>query len=380
MSVKIPLFKIFWDENDIQAIESVVRSGKYWATGPQINEFENKIKDYLDTKHCITFNSGGSALFALMLAYRFKPGGEILVPSFTFIGTAYAPLYINAKPVFTDIEQETFGLDPADVKRKITPKTTGIIPIHYGGMPCKIHELKEIAQDNNLLLIEDAAESFGAKYKGKNVGTFGDSAIFSFCHNKIFTTGEGGCVITDDDRIYERLKLVQSYGRVLEGDYFLNPKNLDYIELGHNFRLSSMSAALGISQLKKVDTIIQMRRKNAEYLNKSFKSFDNIVVPEPPTCNFFSVYQMYTIRVLDGKLKRDNLMNYLSEKGISSRIYFDPVHKYSVFKNIVQEDIFLPNTEELTSQVLTLPLYPHMSKNELDYIVNNVKTFFNYRK
>jgi len=378
MNEKIPLFKIFWDENDIQAIESVVRSGKYWATGPQINEFENKIKDYLDAKHCITFNSGGSALFALMLAYKFKPGSEILVPSFTFIGTAYAPLYINAKPVFTDIEKKTFGLDPADVKRKITSKTTGIIPIHYGGMPCKIHELKEIAQDNNLLLLEDAAESFGAKYKGKNVGTFGDAAIFSFCHNKIFTTGEGGCVITDDDRIYERLKLVQSYGRVLEGDYFLNPKNLDYIELGHNFRLSSMSAALGISQLKKVDTIIQMRRKNAEYLNKSFKSFDNIVVPEPPTSHFFSVYQMYTIRILDGKLKRDNLMNYLSENGISSRIYFDPVHKYSVFKNIVQEDIFLPNTEELTSQVLTLPLYPHMSKNELDYIVNNVKSFFDY--
>ncbi|MHA1479125.1 MAG: DegT/DnrJ/EryC1/StrS family aminotransferase [Promethearchaeota archaeon] len=378
MNEKIPLFKIFWDENDIQAIESVVRSGKYWATGPQINEFENKIKDYLDAKHCITFNSGGSALFALMLAYKFKPGSEILVPSFTFIGTAYAPLYINAKPVFTDIEKKTFGLDPADVKRKITSKTTGIIPIHYGGMPCKIHELKEIAQDNNLLLLEDAAESFGAKYKDKNVGTFGDAAIFSFCHNKIFTTGEGGCVITDDDRIYERLKLVQSYGRVLEGDYFLNPKNLDYIELGHNFRLSSMSAALGISQLKKVDTIIQMRRKNAEYLNKSFKSFDNIVVPEPPTSHFFSVYQMYTIRILDGKLKRDNLMNYLSENGISSRIYFDPVHKYSVFKNIVQEDIFLPNTEELTSQVLTLPLYPHMSKNELDYIVNNVKSFFDY--
>jgi len=378
MNEKIPLFKIFWDENDIQAIESVVRSGKYWATGPQINKFENKIKDYHDTKHCITFNSGGSALFALMLAYKFKPGSEILVPSFTFIGTAYAPLYINAKPVFTDIEQETFGLDPADVKRKITSKTTGIIPIHYGGMPCKIHELKEIAQDNNLLLLEDAAESFGAKYKGKNVGTFGDAAIFSFCHNKIFTTGEGGCVITDDDRIYERLKLVQSYGRVLEGDYFLNPKNLDYIELGHNFRLSSISAALGISQLKKVDTIIQMRRKNAGYLNKSFKSFDNIVVPEPPTSNYFSVYQMYTIRILDGKLERDNLMNYLSENGISSRIYFDPVHKYSVFKNIVQEDIFLPNTEELTSQVLTLPLYPHMSKNELDYIVNNVKSFFDY--
>ena len=378
MSLKIPLFKIYWDESDIESIESVVRSGMYWATGPQIEEFENRIKEYLNAKYCITFNSGGSALFALMLAHKFKLDSEIIVPSFTFIGTAYAPLYVKAKPVFADVESETFGLDPDDVERKITSKTAGIIPIHYGGMPCKIHELKEIAQDHNLLLIEDAAESFGAKFSGKCVGTFGDSAIFSFCHNKIFTTGEGGCVITDDDRTYERLKLVQSYGRVLEGDYFLNPKNLDYVEIGHNFRLSTISAALGISQLKKVDTMIQMRRNNAEYLNESFREIDKIIIPEPPTSNYYSVYQMYTIRVIEGKRTRDSLMNFLSENGINSRIYFDPVHRYSVFKNLVQGNTSLPMTDELTSQVLTLPLYPHMSKSELDYIVNNVKNFFNH--
>lgn len=377
MSLKIPLFKIYWDESDIKSIESVVRSGMYWATGPHILEFENKIKEYLTAKYCITFNSGGSALFALMLAHKFQPGSEIIVPSFTFIGTAYAPLYVKAMPVFADVEEETFGLDPDDVERKITQKTVGILPIHYGGMPCKIQELSKIAEDNNLLMIEDAAEAFGAKISGKCVGTFGDSAIFSFCHNKIFTTGEGGCVITDDDRTYERLKLVQSYGRVLEGDYFLNPKNLDYVEIGHNFRLSTISAALGLSQLKKVDTLIQMRRNNALYLNESFREIDNIVIPEPPTSNYFSVYQMYTIRVLEGKRTRDSLMNFLSENGINSRIYFDPVHRYSVFKNIVPENTSLPTTDELTSQVLTLPLYPHMSKLELDYIVNNVKKFFN---
>lgn len=377
MNLKIPLFKIYWDESDIESIESVVRSGMYWATGPQIEEFENRIKEYLNAKYCITFNSGGSALFALMLAHKFKPGSEIIVPSFTFIGTAYAPLYVQAVPVFADVESDTFGLDPDDVERKITSKTAGIIPIHYGGMPCKIHELKEIAQDYNLLLIEDAAESFGAKFSGKCVGTFGDSAIFSFCHNKIFTTGEGGCVITDDDTTYERLKLVQSYGRVLEGDYFLNPKNLDYVEIGHNFRLSTISAALGISQLKKVNAMIQMRRNNADYLNESFRELDKIIIPEPPTSNYYSVYQMYTIRVIEGKRTRDSLMNFLSENGINSRIYFDPVHRYSVFKNLVQGNTSLPKTDELTSQVLTLPLYPHMSKSELDYIVNTVKNFFN---
>ncbi|NJE47893.1 DegT/DnrJ/EryC1/StrS family aminotransferase, partial [Thermococcus sp. GR7] len=152
---------------------------------------------------------------------------------------AYAPLYVGAKPVFADIEEETLGLDPEDVKEKITSKTKAILPIHYGGMPCKIRELREIAEDYNLVLIEDAAEAFGAKIREKFVGTFGDSAIFSFCQNKIFTTSEGGAVITDSKEIYERLKLLVSYGRITEGDYFTSGANSDYVEVGYNWRLST---------------------------------------------------------------------------------------------------------------------------------------------
>lgn len=380
MSWRIPLFKIYWGDEDVEEIEKVIRSGMYWATGSQIEELETRIKEYLDAKYCLTFNSGGSALHALMLAYKFGPGDEIIVPSFTFIATAYAPLYVSAKPVFAEVEFETFGLDPADVAERITPKTKAIMPIHYGGMPCKIEELKEVAEDNNLVLIEDAAESFGAKFKGRCVGTFGESAIFSFCHNKVFTTGEGGCVVTDDEKIYERLKLIRSYGRAVDGNYFLGTGDVDYVEIGYNFRISTILAALGISQLAKVGKAITMRRKNAEYLNKNLAKVKDIVVPEPPSKDFFAVYQMYTIRVLAGEQARNNLMKFLQEKGIMSKVYFEPVHKYSIFKNLGYEKLSLPKTDELSSQVLTLPMYPQLDKSDMDNIISSIKEFFRQKK
>lgn len=373
--MKIPLFKIYWDEEDIKAVEEVIRSGMHWCIGKQIEEFEKRISEYVGARYCVTFNSGGSALHALMLAYDFKPGDEIIVPSFTFIATAYTPLYVGAKPVFADIEEETLGLDPEDVKEKITKKTKAIIPIHYGGMPCKIEELKEIAEDYNLVLIEDAAEAFGAKIKDKYVGTFGDSSIFSFCQNKIFTTSEGGCVVTNNKKIYERLKLIVSYGRVTAGDYFTSTSDVDYAIPGYNWRLSTILAALGLSQLEKVDKLIEMRRKNAEYLTKELRKINGILPPKEPN-DYFAVYQMYTIRIIDNPEKRNSLMNFLAKKGISTKIYFDPVHKYLVFKKLGYNDVNPPITERISSQVLTLPMYPHLTKEELDYIVDSVKEFF----
>ncbi|MCZ2845472.1 MAG: DegT/DnrJ/EryC1/StrS family aminotransferase, partial [Candidatus Bathyarchaeota archaeon] len=297
---KVPLFRIYWDEEDIGAVEEIIRSGMSWCVGKQIEEFEDMIKEYLDVKYCLTFNSGGSALYALMLAYKFKSGDEIIVPSFTFIATAYAPLYVGAKPIFGDVEFETFGLDPEDVKKRITKKTKAIMPIHYGGMACRIGELEEIAEDRNLILIEDAAESFGAKFKERFVGNFGDSSVFSFCHNKVFTTSEGGCVVTNNKEIYEKLKLIRSYGRVIKGDYFSESESMDYTEVGFNFRMSTLLAALGMSQLKKVNKTIEMRRGNAKYLNKELKEVEGIFIPETPSKDHYAVYQMYTIRILEG--------------------------------------------------------------------------------
>lgn len=372
----IPLFKIHWDEKDVEAVKEVISSGKYWSSGEKIEKFENAIAEYLDTEYCLVFNSGGTALHSLMKAYGFEQGDEIIVPSFTFIATPYAPMYVDARPVFADVEKETFGLNPSDVKKKITSDTKAIMPIHYGGMPCKIDELQKIAEENDLILIEDAAESFGAEFNGKSVGTFGRSGVYSFCHNKVFTTGEGGCVVTEDKDLYEKLKLIRSYGRVVEGNYFTNPENLDYKELGYNYRMSTMSAALGLSQIKKVDKTTKLRRKHAQYLNKKLRDIEDIVVPTPPNDMYHAVYQMYTIRVLAGKDTRTNLMEYLQDERITTRIYFEPVHNYTLIQDHLNQEINVPITEELSDEVVTLPLYPDITKKELKYIVNKVKEFF----
>ena len=371
--MKIPLFKIYWDNEDVEAVEKIIKSGMVWSSGNEIEDFENKISEYIGSKYCITFNSGGSALHALMKAYNFKEGDEIIVPSFTFIATAMTPLYVGAKPIFADIEDETLGLNPDDVLEKITNKTKAILPIHYGGIPCKIKELKEIADDYNLVLIEDAAEAFGARVDNKNVGTFGDSAIFSFCQNKIFTTGEGGCITTNNKKLYEKLKLIVSYGRISEGNHFAGQSKTDYVDIGYNWRLSTILASLGISQLNKVDKLIEMRRKNAEYLNNKLNRIKSVNIINVPD-NYFAVYQLYSI-ILDSKNIRDELINYLKEKNISTKIYFEPCHEYTVFKNLVDDDINLPITQQMSSKILTLPIYPHMDKNELTYMIDTIKEF-----
>jgi len=372
-SWKIPLFKIYWDRDDILAIRKVLERGMYWATGPQVREFEEMIAKYIGRKYCVVFNSGTSALHAAMIAHDIEKGDEVIVPSFTFIATANAPLFVGAKPVFADIEKETYGLEPQDVAAKITRKTKAIIPVHYGGCPCKIRELKEIAEDHNLLLIEDAAEAFGANIEGENVGSFGDSAVFSFCQNKIITTGEGGAVVTDSKKVYEKLKLVRSHGRVENGDYFTSSKFVDYIDLGYNFRMSNIAAALGIAQLKKVDRIIEMRRKNAIYLTKRLTGIEEVIPPSPPK-GYFHVYQMYTIAVKSKS--RDALSSYLARKGIMTKVFFSPVHLTRFYREKLGYRIKLPVTEEISRRVLTLPMYPSLTREELNYISEAVKSFF----
>jgi len=376
MTWKLPLFKTYWDEEDLKNVTKVIKRGSYWATGPEIKEFEKKIAEYVGAKYAITFNSGTSALHALLLAYDLKQGDEVIVPSFTFIATANAPLFVGAKPVFAEIEDRTYGLDPEDVKKRITPKTKAIIPIHYGGCPCLIRELKEIAEDRNLLLIEDAAESLGAKINDKKVGTFGDSAMFSFCQNKVISTGEGGAITTDSKEVYEKLKLIRSHGRLETQDYFSSTEYMDYITLGYNFRMPTMNAALGLSQLKKIDKVIKMRRDKAEYMTKKLSRIKEITLPTAPP-DYFHVYQMYTIRIDGTRQIKDRLIQYLGDKGISTKVYFEPVHLSYFYKNkfgFKRGD--LPVTERLSDQVLTFHTHPLLKNEEIDYISEEIDKFF----
>jgi perosamine synthetase len=333
------------------------------------------LADYFGTKYAVTFNSGTSALHAALLAYGIGKGDEVIVPSFTFIATANAPLFVGSRTVFADIEEQAFGLDPEDVVKKITPRTKAILPIHYGGYPCLINELKQVAERHNLLLIEDAAESLGATIDGKKVGSFGNCAILSFCANKVITTGEGGAAVTDSAEIFEKLKLIRSHGRAQTANYFSSTEYLDYVTLGYNFRMSDITAALGIAQLAKVDKIIGMRKKNAAKMSQKLSGITEIEIPHYSE-NCCHVYQMYAIRVKEGQEKRDALLAQLSKKGIMAKVYFYPVHLTHFYKNNLGYNCDLPITEKTSQQILTLPMYPSLTEDEICYITDEVAAFF----
>lgn len=380
MEREIPLFKIYWDDEDIEMVKQSIQRGMNWAVGPYIAQFEGMLSEYIGRRCCVAFNSGTSALHAVLLAYGIGQGDEVIVPSFTFIATANAPLFVGAKPVFADIEERTFGLDPHDVISKITPRTKAIIPVHYGGCPCLITELKEIAEEHDLILIEDAAESFGAKRNGNQVGTFGDSAMFSLCQTKVFTTGEGGFIVTDSQDIYEKLKLIRSHGRTETADYLPSAEYMDYVTLGYNFRMPDIIAALGISQIKKVDMLIEMRRNNSKYMTKALSGIKGIAIPEFPK-EVFHVYQEYAIRIKAGGKTRDSLKAHLANRGIMTRVSFYPVHLTHFYKNILRyENTSLAVTGKVSSQALTLPMYPSITKKEMDYIAEEIHNFFKEAK
>jgi perosamine synthetase len=369
---KLPLFKIYWDQNDVEAVTEAIRSGMNWAVGPNVTEFEKKLADYIGTRYCVTFNSGTSALHAALLAHDVGQGDEVIVPSFTFIATANAPHFVGAKPVFADIEQTTFGLDPDAVAEAITRKTRAIIPVHYGGCPCQIKPLCEIAEDHRFLLIEDAAEAFGAKIKGRNIGTYGDSAVLSFCQNKIITTGEGGAVVTDSANLYEKMKLILSHGRPDTCDYFATTAVSDYIALGYNFRMSNITAALGISQINKVDSIIKLRREAARYYSGQLAiAGSGISVPEVPE-DYYHVYQLFSILAEN----RDELMQFLEKKGIMTKIYFPPVHKTHFYNQVLGYNGSFPVTERIAEMTMSLPFYPGISTGEMDYVIQSIRDYY----
>lgn len=370
MSWKLPLFKIYWDDDDLVNVDESIKSGMNWAVGAQVSEFEDLIAQSIEAKYAVTFNSGTSALHSLLLAHGIGKGDEVIVPSFTFISTANSPLFVGAKPVFADIEDETLGLDPDSVLEKINQNTRAILPVHYGGCPCHIRELKEIAEDHDLILIEDAAEAQGAKIKDKYVGTFGDSAILSFCQNKIITTGEGGAVVTDSQEIYEKLHLIRSHGRLETTNYFTSYEPFDYIDIGYNFRMSNITSALGIAQIKKLDKIVEMRRKNAEYLNKKLDNIKQIQTLNAPE-DYFHVYQLYSVIAEN----RDDLMSHLAGAGIMSKVYFDPVHLTQFYRGLGYEEN-LPVTERVSQEIVTLPMFPTLQKSEMDLIIDEIRKFY----
>jgi perosamine synthetase len=374
-SWKIPLYKIYTDDEDLNLITKIVKRGTYWAIGPEIEEFETMIKNYVGCDYCVTLNSGTSALHATYLAHGISKNNEVIVPSFSFISTANSVLFVDAKPVFADIEDENFGLDPKLLSKKINKKTKAVVPMDYGGLPCKIFDIQKITKDNKLILIEDAAEALGSTVKGKKVGSIADSTIFSFCGNKVLTTGEGGAIVTNSKSICEKIKLIRSHGRADKVAYFNNPSESQYVGLGYNWRMSSITATLGVAQLLKLDKIIQMRQDNAKYISSRISKHKQLKLPFTSS-EYENIFQMYTLK-LENKKLRDALHKFLISKKIFSKVYFSPIHLTSFYKEkFGTKKGDLPTTEKISDRVLTVPIYPNMTKEEKNYLIESISQFF----
>jgi len=372
----INLFEIYSDEHDVKAVTEVIKRGKSWADGPENKIFEEKIAQYVGRKYAAVFNSGTSALHSNLLANNIKRGDEVIVPSFTFISTANTVLLAGAKPIFADIEKKSYGLDPEDVEKKITPKTKAIIPVHYGGAPCiEIEKLQKIAKKYQIQLIEDAAEGLGSKINNQMVGTHGDSAMFSFCQNKIITCGEGGAITTDSQETIDQLHLFRSHGREEKGtSYFNSTKPLDYIKLGYNYRLPTICAALGISQLEKIEDLIKKRQAIAKEFDLRLKECRQVKTPYKSN-HVNHIYQMYTIEV--PVKEREKLQQKLLDQGIMTKIYFPPIHLEKLYKNKYKySENMLPVTEEISKKVLTLPMHPKIKLEEIEYISKSIIEYF----
>ncbi len=372
---KIPLYRIYTDEEDEKIVNKVIKRGNRWAIGEEIEQFEKALSKFLDVPYCVALNSGTSGLHAALLAHEIGSGDEVIIPSFSFISTANSVLFVKGKPIFSDIEEENFGLDPKLISNKITSNTKAVMPMDYSGQSCRIFEIKKSIEDKKILLIEDAAEALGSSVNGKKSGSIADSAIFSFTGNKVLTTGEGGAVITHSEKIFEKLKLIRSHGRVDKTNYFENPLDPDYVGIGYNWRMPTIVAALGISQLGKFDKIIKLRQEHANYFNKRLEKHTQIKTPIPPK-GYDHIYQMYSIRLSNNQI-RNSLKEFLLKKRIFCKIYFNPIHLTEFYRSkFASKYGDLPITEKISEQLLTLPLFPSMTMEEKIFVCDSIDEFF----
>lgn len=369
--MKVHLSKPYLDKRELEAIKKVFDSS--WLTyGPKNQEFEEKFAQYIGTKYAVSLNSCASALFAVIKSLNIK--NEVILPSFTFVASANAIATAGAKPVFADINYQTGNIDPKEIEKKITSKTQAIMPVHFAGQSCKMDEIKKIAEKYKLYLIEDSAEAVGAEYNRKKTGSFG-IGCFSFFPTKNLTTGEGGMITTNDKNLIEKIKTLIGHGIPKMTNQRLKEKkpwHRSAIMPGYNFRMSNILATIGVEQMKKLDRMNALRRKNANYLNQRLKNIEQIDLPiEIPQAKH--VYQMYTIKLKKGN--RDALIKKLKRKGIEASVHFDPpVHLQSYYqKTYGYQKGDLPITEKLSRSIITLPMFPNMTKQQLDYIINNIK-------
>ncbi|MEK6949700.1 MAG: DegT/DnrJ/EryC1/StrS family aminotransferase [Nanoarchaeota archaeon] len=360
----IPIAKPYIGEEEINAVVSVLKSGII-AQGPKVMELEEKFAKLCGAKYAVAVNSGTAALHSSLYVTGIKEGDEVITTPFTFIATANTILMQRARPVFADIDEETFNINPEKIREKITRKTKAIMTVDLYGQPCDYDEIKEISRKNKLILIEDAAQSVGAEYEGTKTGNLGDIAGFSFYATKNIACGEGGIITTNNKEYAENAKLFRQHGRSKMSSY-------EYVNLGYNYRTTDISAAIMLEQLKKLDFINKKRIENASYLSKGLQKIKGIQVPIIKNGRKH-VFHQYTIRVDGFKLSRDKLLEHLTEKGIGNGVYYPkPLHLLGHYKVFGCKKGDFPVAEKACDEVLSLPVHPYLTKEQMDTIINTI--------
>lgn len=370
----IPYGRQSINEDDIKAVEEVLKSD-FLTTGPKIAEFERKFADYVGAKYAVAVSNGTAALHIACMAAGIGEGDEVITTPITFAASANCALYCGATPVFADIDPVTYNISPESVESHVTERTKAIIPVHYTGQACDMDAIHKIADRYNLIVIEDAAHAVGAEYKGKKIGSLSDMTEFSFHPVKHITCGEGGIVTTNREDLYEKLKLFRTHGITRE-EKFLHkvdgPWYYEQIDLGYNYRITDIQAALGISQLGRIDKFLEKRKKIAAKYDEAFKNFDGIEIPKQAEYSN-SAYHLYVIKV--DKSIRKALFEYLRANNIGVNVHYIPVYTFPYYREHGYENVKCENAEKLYESIISIPIYYDLSDEEQDYVIDKIKEF-----
>jgi UDP-4-amino-4,6-dideoxy-N-acetyl-beta-L-altrosamine transaminase len=369
------------DESDIQAVVEVLKSD-YLTTGPFVKEFENKVANYVGAKYGVAVSNGTAALHMACFAAGIKEGDEVIVSPMTFAASANAVLYCGGTPVFADIDPVTYNIDPDRIEEKITDRTKAIIPVDFSGQSVDMDKIKEIADKHGLIIIEDAAHALGSEYKGRKVGSQADMVEFSFHPVKPITTAEGGIVTTNSEDLYKKMVIFRTHG-ITRDQELLNenhgPWYYEQQHLGYNYRLTDVQSALGTSQMSKIDDFITRRREIVRQYNEEFKDLKEIVTPfEAVFSN--SGWHIYVIKVKPELLTvtRKEIFEALQAENIGVNVHYLPVYLHPYYRDLGYAKGICPNAEELYENMITLPLFPSMSNEDVNDVVVAVKKVIDY--
>lgn len=376
MAYRIPLFNLNFDGKEAQAAYDTIQSG-WISTGPKCEELEKMFVDMFHVNYAVSTSNCTDALHLCCLGSGVKPGDEVICPSLTFAASANCIRYAGATPVFCDIVgPEHINIDPKEIEKKITDKTKAILVVHMAGFPCKMDEIMAIAKKHNLKVIEDACHGPLSEYKGKKLGTIGDCAAFSFFSNKNISTGEGGMFISNNKEMADKARLLRSHGMTTMSYQRAggHATAYDIVELGYNFRLDDIHAAIAIEQLKKLPSDLEqrivVRKRYIELLSK----VENVVVPFTDNTEFTSNYIMPIVITKGTVEDRDAIRNKIHEAGVQTSVHYPAIHRFSIYKYY---GAVLPQTEYVTDHEITLPMYAALSMEDVEYIVNVVDKAIN---